>query len=144
IGGESAASAYPLCSAAALYAPSASLGPVGGRSSAARASARPRRGFRGDRTSAPARTGTELRSEEHTSELSHQIISYAVFCLKKSNEREAYRSSEHTRAKRRDHTRTPDATASAPNADNLPGANAQEHHTPSGHTRDHARTTHDI
>src|SRR5574344_2603131 len=25
------------------------------------------------------------RSEEHTSELSHQIISYAVFCLKKKN-----------------------------------------------------------
>src|SRR5947208_6908269 len=25
----------------------------------------------------------EPRSEEHTSELSHQIISYAVFCLKK-------------------------------------------------------------
>src|SRR5574344_2333463 len=24
-----------------------------------------------------------IRSEEHTSELSHQIISYAVFCLKK-------------------------------------------------------------
>src|SRR5258708_8205069 len=28
-----------------------------------------------------------MRSEEHTSELSHQIISYAVFCLKKKNER---------------------------------------------------------
>src|SRR5258708_22189283 len=26
---------------------------------------------------------TEARSEEHTSESSHQIISYAVFCLKK-------------------------------------------------------------
>src|SRR5947208_10433223 len=26
-----------------------------------------------------------VRSEEHTSELSHQIISYAVFCLKKKN-----------------------------------------------------------
>src|SRR5258708_22306942 len=28
---------------------------------------------------------TSYRSEEHTSELSHQIISYAVFCLKKKN-----------------------------------------------------------
>src|SRR5258708_26147248 len=27
------------------------------------------------------------RSEEHTSELSHQIISYAVFCLKKKKKR---------------------------------------------------------
>src|SRR5574341_808531 len=26
------------------------------------------------------------RSEEHTSELSHQLISYAVFCLKKKKE----------------------------------------------------------
>src|SRR5260221_1331184 len=26
------------------------------------------------------------RSEEHTSELSHTVISYAVFCLKKKNE----------------------------------------------------------
>src|SRR5947208_4714559 len=26
-----------------------------------------------------------LRSEEHTSDSSHQIISYAVFCLKKKN-----------------------------------------------------------
>src|SRR5207244_13201755 len=26
-----------------------------------------------------------MRSEEHTSELSHQIISYAVFCLKNKN-----------------------------------------------------------
>src|SRR5438034_5746769 len=28
-------------------------------------------------------TGGFLRSEEHTSELSHTVISYAVFCLKK-------------------------------------------------------------
>src|SRR5437763_6728253 len=28
------------------------------------------------------------RSEEHTSELSHRCISYAVFCLKKKNEQE--------------------------------------------------------
>src|SRR5438552_12144266 len=28
-----------------------------------------------------------VRSEEHTSEPSHQIISYAVFCLKKKKER---------------------------------------------------------
>src|SRR5207244_11785038 len=28
-------------------------------------------------------TGRRRRSEEHTSELRHQIISYAVFCLKK-------------------------------------------------------------
>src|SRR5688500_19432524 len=27
--------------------------------------------------------GLRLRSEEHTSELSHLVISYAVFCLKK-------------------------------------------------------------
>src|SRR6266536_3712698 len=28
-------------------------------------------------------TGSDARSEEHTSELSHEWISYAVFCLKK-------------------------------------------------------------
>src|SRR5438552_12392343 len=33
------------------------------------------------------------RSEEHTSELSHQIISYAVFCLKKKKSRACLRSS---------------------------------------------------
>src|SRR5438876_8184959 len=31
------------------------------------------------------------RSEEHTSELSHPSISYAVFCLKKKNERQCRR-----------------------------------------------------
>src|SRR5690625_5993597 len=31
------------------------------------------------------RTGDAARSEEHTSELSHVAISYAVFCLKKTN-----------------------------------------------------------
>src|SRR5437660_8943931 len=30
------------------------------------------------------------RSEEHTSELSHVAISYAVFCLKKKNESRKY------------------------------------------------------
>src|SRR2546427_2571169 len=30
--------------------------------------------------------GTMTRSEEHTSELSHSQISYAVFCLKKKND----------------------------------------------------------
>src|SRR5205809_6546664 len=30
------------------------------------------------------------RSEEHTSELRHGYISYAVFCLKKKNENHAY------------------------------------------------------
>src|SRR6476660_10577096 len=34
------------------------------------------------RTAPPRRSPTE-RSEEHTSDSSHQIISYAVFCLKK-------------------------------------------------------------
>src|SRR5207244_9125867 len=34
------------------------------------------------RTAAPV-PRFSTRSEEHTSELSHQIISYAVFCLKK-------------------------------------------------------------
>src|SRR5438552_7951655 len=29
-----------------------------------------------------------LRSEEHTSELRHQIISYAVFCLKKKKKKQ--------------------------------------------------------
>src|SRR5438552_12138038 len=33
------------------------------------------------------------RSEEHTSELSHQIISYAVFCLKKKR---IHSSDKHT------------------------------------------------
>ena len=31
-----------------------------------------------------------VRSEEHTSELSHQIISYAVFCLKKKTIQDDY------------------------------------------------------
>src|SRR5438034_4020703 len=31
------------------------------------------------------RVGVDLRSEEHTSEPSHTVISYAVFCLKKKN-----------------------------------------------------------
>src|SRR5438552_8206824 len=35
------------------------------------------------RTSIKMNCGPILRSEEHTSEPSHQIISYAVFCLKK-------------------------------------------------------------
>src|SRR5574337_1689628 len=33
-------------------------------------------------------TATPLRSEEHTSELSHHSISYAVFCLKKKKKEE--------------------------------------------------------
>src|SRR5438552_13691920 len=37
------------------------------------------------------------RSEEHTSDSSHQIISYAVFCLKKKKQRPAD-SSQHTQA----------------------------------------------
>src|SRR5258708_20274700 len=35
--------------------------------------------------SAPQAVYSRGRSEEHTSELQHQIISYAVFCLKKKN-----------------------------------------------------------
>src|SRR5256885_11407631 len=31
------------------------------------------------------RPSRRVRSEEHTSELSHLVISYAVFCLKKKN-----------------------------------------------------------
>src|SRR2546428_3699790 len=37
------------------------------------------------------------RSEEHTSELSHDQISYAVFCLKKKNSQLACRSAHGTR-----------------------------------------------
>src|SRR5260364_166694 len=46
--------------------------------------------YQADRRS-PGKTGApkdemgDIRSEEHTSESSHQIISYAVFCLKKKN-----------------------------------------------------------
>src|SRR5438552_7794885 len=47
---------------------------VCGKAGRRKASGTPRRGPRPD-----------LRSEEHTSEPSHQIISYAVFCLKKKN-----------------------------------------------------------
>src|SRR5256885_13062830 len=36
-------------------------------------------------TQCPARTSRE-RSEEHTSELRHLVISYAVFCLKKQKD----------------------------------------------------------
>src|SRR5438034_1676277 len=32
-----------------------------------------------------SRAAAECRSEEHTSELHHTVISYAVFCLKKKN-----------------------------------------------------------
>src|SRR5689334_23587718 len=34
---------------------------------------------------AASRQATNSRSEEHTSELQHSSISYAVFCLKKKN-----------------------------------------------------------
>src|SRR5438034_2562696 len=36
----------------------------------------------------PGRARPALRSEEHTSESSHTVISYAVFCLKKKNRRQ--------------------------------------------------------
>src|SRR2546422_7776019 len=36
---------------------------------------------------APAERRLEVRSEEHTSNSSHGYISYAVFCLKKKNNR---------------------------------------------------------
>src|SRR3712207_7262461 len=35
-------------------------------------------------------TGARCRSEEHTSELSHANISYAVFCLKKKKKHNLY------------------------------------------------------
>src|SRR5579864_8756904 len=37
-----------------------------------------------------------LRSEEHTSELSHMSISYAVFCLKKTKNARARRDQPHS------------------------------------------------
>src|SRR5258708_34407385 len=37
-------------------------------------------------TARTASRSTSTRSEEHTSELRHQIISYAVFCLKKKKQ----------------------------------------------------------
>src|SRR5260364_197435 len=49
--------------------------------------------YQADRRS-PGKTGApkdemgDIRSEEHTSESSHQIISYAVFCLKKKQKRD--------------------------------------------------------
>src|SRR5438309_4348532 len=36
--------------------------------------------------------GDKIRSEEHTSELQHSSISYAVFCLKKKKKKQIYRS----------------------------------------------------
>src|SRR5471030_3560344 len=39
----------------------------------------------GSRRSMTSPSATRSRSEEHTSELSHLGISYAVFCLKKKN-----------------------------------------------------------
>src|SRR5258708_28734504 len=46
------------------------------------------------------------RSEEHTSELHHQIISYAVFCLKKKkkNARGNYETSNYPYAALESHT----------------------------------------
>src|SRR5438445_6497928 len=41
------------------------------------------------------------RSEEHTSELHHANISYAVFCLKKKNRRVAYASGDQRRRDRK-------------------------------------------
>ena len=35
------------------------------------------------------------RSEEHTSELQHQIISYAVICLKKKNNNAVFAVTNH-------------------------------------------------
>src|SRR3546814_3472394 len=41
-------------------------------------------------------TGSSKRSEEHTSELQSLMrISYAVFCLKKKNERQRHRNQQH-------------------------------------------------
>src|SRR6476660_10052292 len=42
------------------------------------------------------------RSEEHTSESSHQIISYAVFCLKKKKNKKKKRKLETTNTKQRE------------------------------------------
>src|SRR5256885_500527 len=55
---------------------------------------RPRRTFRSERATASfmrrhRTTASTIRSEEHTSELSHLVISYAVFCLKKKNDSHA-------------------------------------------------------
>src|SRR5258708_10518294 len=41
----------------------------------------------GQRPLAHVASERSFRSEEHTSELRHQIISYAVFCLKKKKNR---------------------------------------------------------
>src|SRR5947208_4567489 len=38
--------------------------------------------------------GGRGRSEEHTSDSSHQIISYAVFCLKKKKKKKSYSTDE--------------------------------------------------
>src|SRR5690625_7117834 len=38
-----------------------------------------------------------VRSEEHTSELSHVAISYAVFCLKKKKKHEKRKENEYTK-----------------------------------------------
>src|SRR5947208_6450116 len=42
----------------------------------------------GQRTNPGELPDVPNRSEEHTSELSHQIISYAVFCLKKKKKKQ--------------------------------------------------------
>ena len=38
-----------------------------------------------------------IRSEEHTSELRHVVISYAVFCLKKKQDWQDYRTHQSSR-----------------------------------------------
>src|SRR5947207_5678451 len=42
------------------------------------------------------REARNLRSEEHTSDSSHTVISYAVFCLKKKNKKEDTRLTQIT------------------------------------------------
>src|SRR5258707_10938214 len=53
---------------------------------------RPRRG--GVEPRSESRACGSGRSEEHTSELSHANISYAVFCLKKKKERQRSEAAE--------------------------------------------------
>src|SRR5437764_8380619 len=54
----------------------------------------------------PVKGGQHYRSEEHTSELQHRCISYAVFCLKKKKKKTAVQTINHQGDQDTRHRRT--------------------------------------
>src|SRR5258708_1978603 len=84
------------------------------------------------------------RSEEHTSELQYQIISYAVFCLKKKKTRHhssvrSSRTPSYARKNRRHGSLTVTARSPSPTPTPAPPLRSSDHHT--AHTANRYSTT---